>query len=295
MPVTRRQLLAAAALIASAAWKSRAYSASQEQAVFWRASKPGRSANVLFGYARIDASLVPEIVSDGERLIDETQRVVVAVPNFQVTVWDVPRGTLPPIWKSISQPVADELRSALAGLPDDAPVEELSGIEVSWFLMGEGQTAPDPYLGDVLARHSRSRGRSVAFLLTEQEIREQFWLQRDPVVWNNAIDEPKIAYLLDLRRRVGPIGAHLEQLYRERRGEEIHRFSAEIVKEGIPDPTMFIDQEKAAGLAFERLLGLLEPAGAPASFVVLPIGMLTGETGMLARLRASGYTVTPIV
>ena len=57
---------------------------------------------------------------------------------------------------------------------------------------------------------------------------------------------------------------------------------------------MFIDEEKAAGLAFERLLGLLDPANAPASFVILPIGMLTGETGMLARLRADGYAVTPI-
>jgi hypothetical protein len=134
-----------------------------------------------------------------------------------MTAWDLPRGTLPPIWKSIGRPVADDLRSALAGLPDGVPVEELSGFEVSWLLMGEGQTPPNPYLADALARHSRSRGRPVAFLITEKEIREQFWRPRDPVALNNTIDEPKIAFLLDVRRRVGPIGAHLEQLYRARR------------------------------------------------------------------------------
>ncbi|WP_394887615.1 hypothetical protein ACG873_22045 [Mesorhizobium sp. AaZ16] len=294
MPITRRQFLAVAALTVSVR-EPRAYAADQEQAVFWRAAMPGRNANVLFGYARIDASLVPDIVSDGKRLIDETQRIIAAFPNVEMTAWDLPRRTLPPIWKSISRPVADELRAALAGLPDGVPIEELSGIEVSWLLMGEGQTPPNPYLGDVLARHSRSRGRPVAFLITEKEIREQFWLPRDPIVLNDTIDEPKIAFLLDVRRRVGPIGAHLEQLYRARRGEEIYRFTAEIANQGIPDPSTFIEEEKAGALAFDRLLGLLDSTDAPTAFVVLPIGILTGETGILPRLRARGCTVTPIV
>ncbi len=200
MPITRRQFLAIAALTVSAR-EPAAYAADRERAVFWHAAMPGRNANVLFGYARIDASLVPDIVSDGKRLIDETQRIVAAFPNVEMTAWDLPRRTLPPIWKSIRQPVADELRAALAGLPDGVPIEELSGIEVSWLLMDEGQTPPNPYLGDVLARHSRSRGRPVAFLITEKEIREQFWRPRDPIVLNDTIDEPKIAFLLDAPAR----------------------------------------------------------------------------------------------
>jgi hypothetical protein len=293
MLITRRQLLATVALTASA-WEPGVYAADRDQAVFWRVSMPGRKAHVLFGAVRIAATVVPDIVGDGKRLIDETERIVVGVPNFEMTAWDLPRGTLPPIWKSIGRPVADDLRSALAGLPDGVPVEELSGFEVSWLLMGEGQTPPNPYLADALARHSRSRGRPVAFLITEKEIREQFWRPRDPVALNNTIDEPKIAFLLDVRRRVGPIGAHLEQLYRARRGEEIYRFTAEIANQGIPDPSAFIEEEEAGALAFDRLLGLLDSTDAPTAFVVLPIGMLTGETGMLPRLRARGCTVTPI-
>ncbi|HEV2900274.1 MAG TPA: hypothetical protein VGX71_21050 [Pseudaminobacter sp.] len=58
MPITRRQLRAVAALAVSAR-EPGAYAADQEQAVFWRAAMPGRNANVLFGYVRIDASLRP--------------------------------------------------------------------------------------------------------------------------------------------------------------------------------------------------------------------------------------------
>jgi hypothetical protein len=293
MPITRRQLLATVALTASA-WEPSVYAADRDQAVFWRVSMPSRKAHVLFGAVRIAASVVPEIVRDGKRLIDETQRVVVGVPNFQMPALDLPRRTLPPIWKSIGQPVADDLRSVLAGLPDGIPTEELSGFEVSWLLMGEGQTSPDPYLADVLARHSRLRGRPVAFLISEKEMREQFWRPPDIAALNRLIDEPKIAYLLDLRRRVGPIGAHLEQLYRARRGEEIYRFTADIVRQGIPDLSTFFEEDGSRELAFDRLVGLLDSADAPASFVVLGLGLLTGDKGVLAKLRARGFTVTPI-
>jgi hypothetical protein len=38
----------------------------------------------------------------------------------------------------------------------------------------------------------------------------------------------------------------------------------------------------------------IRPDGTIFHSLGLPIGMLTGETGMLARLRADGYAVTPI-
>jgi hypothetical protein len=67
MAITRRQVLAAAAR--TAAWPQ-ANAADQEHAVFRRLKATGEG--VLFGYVRIAAALVPGIINDGRRLIDET-------------------------------------------------------------------------------------------------------------------------------------------------------------------------------------------------------------------------------
>ncbi len=68
----------------------------------------------------------------------------------------------------------------------------------------------------MILKHAKPLGHRFIALVTKDEMREQIWRPPDLVALDNSIDEPKIAYLLDLRRRVGPIGAYQSQLYRAR-------------------------------------------------------------------------------
>ncbi len=98
-------------------------------------------------YVQIAASVVPDIVRDGKRLIEETKRVVVDIPYLELPSSEVMHKDLAPVMKRLSRPVAEELRSVLGGFPSlnlGVPVEGLSGGEVSTLLMGEGFTEPDP-------------------------------------------------------------------------------------------------------------------------------------------------------
>ncbi|MGO8190111.1 hypothetical protein AB9F38_36050, partial [Rhizobium leguminosarum] len=68
-----------------------------------------------------------------------------------------------------------------------------------------------------------------------------------------------ITYLLELRRRIGPIGAHFYELYKSLKSAEIARLGEEITSRGIVTPTDLIDADKLRALLIERIANL--PAG----------------------------------
>jgi hypothetical protein len=290
-------MLALTALTASI-WPLGACAAEPEQALFWRVRTPGDNAHIIFGGTLITASLVPDIVSDCKRLIDETQRVIVDVPNVTLPAFDVEYKDHVPILKRLSRPTADELRSVLAAIPAVPPVDKIPGILAVQLLLGEGTDQGTPVLGDVLAQHVQLRRRPVSFLVTEKEILEQFFHTPDIAALDKNVDEAKIKRLLDLRRNVGPLGAYGEQLYRARRGEELAGLAADITRSGMLFPSPFSSEQDAIRfqiVVLDRLKAQLSyAADAPPAFVILPASKLGGRTGILSALNNLGFGVTPI-
>ncbi|WP_245495464.1 hypothetical protein [Rhizobium ruizarguesonis] len=107
----------------------------------------------------------------------------------------------------------------------------------------------------------------------------------------NSVGPDSITYLLELRRRIGPIGARFDELYKARKSAEIASLGEEITTRGIITPTDLIDAEKLRALLIERIVNL--PAGTNA-FIILPIGLLNGPHSILVDLRSHGAEVTAI-
>lgn len=293
MQIDRRKLLALMAATAVVSPRA-AYAADDEHALFWRV-KVGDNSGILFGYERIAALRVPDVVKDGDRFIDETKGVlqdlspVVKFPPIQID-----RKQVVPLSKTLSKPVLNELRDVFAKVPQIGEMTNLlSGFETTTLLMGEGQTPSTPSVGGVIADHARTLTRPTTQLISDTEA-QSLWNPPDIVALNKSIDESTIKYLLDLRRQVGPIGAHLEKLYLDRKGEEINRFTADIRKHGIVSPSSFLSEEKMRPLLFDSLVKNLSANAAGSAFVFLPLGLLTGADGLLAKLRAAGHTVTAV-
>jgi hypothetical protein len=98
---------------------------------------------------------------------------------------------------------------------------------------------------------------------------------------------------LDLRYRVGPIGGYLQQLYRQRRGQEIERFTADMTRHGVITSSQFHQSDRLRNLAFERAFDLMTKQADERRFMLFPLGILTGTSGILAALKAKGATVVP--
>lgn len=293
MQVDRRKLLVLTAMTA-VGWNGKARAADDEHALFWRA-KVGNGSAILYGYERIAASRVPDIVKDGDRFIDETTRVVQDLsPVVKFPPIQIARKEVVPLSKTLSEPVMSELRAVFAETPQIGEMTNLlSGFETTSLLMGEGQAPSTPSAGGMIADHARTLKRPTVQLIADAEA-QALWNPPDLAALNKSIDESKIKYLLDLRRQVGPIGAHLEQLYLDRKGEEINRFTAEIRKHGIVSPTSFLSEDRMRALLFDRLVKTLSAQDAVAAFALLPLGLLTGGDGVLAKLRAGGNAVTAL-
>lgn len=249
---------------------------------------------MLFGYAYISASAVPEIVEEGKKLVEQTQAFVSDVPNIELPTFNLEHKDATPILSILSRPAADELRSALADFLDDSvSIEKLPGLAVSAFLLEEGASSEPPPLGGVLADHAGFLGRPGAELISEEEFRQRIFHPPDIVTQNQLIGEPEIAFLLDLRQRVGPIGAHLDQLYRGRRIAELMQLTAEVDRRRLSPLTDFMNEAMYRHMLLGRLTSFLGLADAPI-FVALPIKVLPGPGGILSLLRARGSTLTPV-
>ena len=79
MPLTRRHFIGTAASAAALACKC--VEAQEEHALFWRIEVPDGGRGVAFGYTRVAAAVVPEVVKDGVRLMEGAKRVVLDMNN----------------------------------------------------------------------------------------------------------------------------------------------------------------------------------------------------------------------
>jgi len=288
MPMTRRALalgITAVALVRPGLARGEA-----ERALFWRVAAPDKSSGVVFGYERMAASVVPDIVQDGVRLIEQSSRVALDYDNLTLPPVRA-NGILPPIMNKVTLAIGSELRQVLAAMSvPPAQIDSIAGVAAAMLLYGEGQTKPMPSVGGVIVSRAKALGRPVAPLLGADEVAKL----RKPVTLDQldaAIDEKSIAFLLDLRRKAGPIGAHCEKLYLARQGEDLSVFTKGVADHGMPGPASFIDEQAIREMLFARIPGALAQKSAnQQTFFVLPLGILTGPDGLLKRLNAQGIS-----
>jgi hypothetical protein len=168
--------------------------------------------------------VLPDIVRDGVRLIEQSGRVLIDMDNIQLTSVTT-HEKMPPLVPMVSRPVSDELRKILAA--QSIPQSEIAGLPglfIAMVLLAEGQTKPPmPTVGGVIVDRAKELNRPITALLARHEV-EALQKPVDLVALNKAIDEKVIAFMLEVRERFGPIGGHCETLYRERKGEELYTF-----------------------------------------------------------------------
>ena len=70
---------------------------SDGHALFWSAEPPGQPRSVLFGYERVAAARTADIVHDGERLADDLDRLIGAMPNVRFPKVEIPRKDVTPL------------------------------------------------------------------------------------------------------------------------------------------------------------------------------------------------------
>ncbi|MBV8745436.1 MAG: hypothetical protein JO134_10395 [Xanthobacteraceae bacterium] len=294
MQLTRRRALGLA-LAASFAPGLRAWAAGQvsdDRAVFWEFGS-GASASTIFGYDRIAASLVLDIVDDGTKRATAAKRVIQDFPA---------RVVLPAIKIDPSlQPIVDRLdakaAAAFRGVVQQsfaqlAPtIDKMPGVEASMLLMAEGQTPPNPSVGGTIVDVALKVGRPSTVLISDTELRGMA-LSPNLTALDKRIGQDTITYLLDLRAKGGPIGRQFEQLYAARRGGDIHSLSAELIKRGVFVPAQMLNGDAIKYLLGSRLEAALKTDAAASAFVLMPLDALVGNDGIIAALRKGGNSVT---
>jgi hypothetical protein len=290
MPMSRRSVLAAAACLVAV----RRAAADDERALFWRVGSDADNASILFGYERIGAAIAPDVVSDGDRLIEGVHAVVADMnPNIRFPPVSLDREATRPIVALLSPGIAEQLRTALAATPAKAGLDTLTGFEAAFILMSEGQHSPNPSVGGTITEYAASRGRPLRQLLSNDDVAAAYQAP-DMTAVNAKIGEAQIAYLLQLRQRVGGIGGYLEQLYAARQSEAIGRLTAAIDAHGIPNLSALLLNDRLRQLMVERATQLVAGEAPAAAFVLLPLGVLTASNGVLAALKSRGAAVTAL-
>jgi hypothetical protein len=250
MPITRRYFLGAVAGTAALAWERVA--AQDERALFWRVETAEGGRGVVFGYARVAASVAPEIAKDGLRFIENAKRIVLDMDNTRFPALQVD-ANLPPLLPKLDPARAAQVRSILTSMHvRPAQLENLPGFMIATFVYSEGQTNPVPSVGGVIIDRAKGLGRPITTLLQASDVENL----RKPVDFaqvNQRIDAATIEFLLDTRQRIGPIGAYCERLYRERNGEELARFTKTMADHSVPESQTYIDGATARQLLLARL------------------------------------------
>ena len=296
MQLTRRRALGLA-LAASSAAGFRAGAAgevSDDRALFWEFGS-GPSASTIFGYSRIAASLVSDIVDDGTRRATSAKRVIQDFPSRVV----LPAIKIDPAL----QPVVDRLDGKTAAafrafvqqsFPQLAPTaDKMPGIEAAMLLMAEGGTPPNPTVGGTIVERALKLGRPSMALISDTELRSMVFTPNLTVL-DKRIGQDTIAYLLDLRAKGGPIGRQFEQLYAARRGGDIHSLGAELMKRGVFVLAQMLNSDAIKYLLGSRLEAALKMDAAASAFVLMPLDALVGADGIIAALRKSGNSVTAV-
>src|SRR6516162_9714016 len=264
MPLTRRHFIGTAA--SAAALACQCVEAQEEHALFWRIEVPDGGRGVAFGYTRVAAAVAMKID-----------------PN------------LPSLWPKLDPARAEQVRSILTSMHvPPAQLENLPGFFIASLLYAEGQANPVPSVGGVIVDQAKALGRPMTVLLEASDVEHL----RKPVDFariNQSVDATTIEFLLDARRRVGPIGAYCERLYRERKGEELERFAKSMSDHGVPESQTYLDAEAAREMMLARLpTALRSTQSDDLAFCLLPIGILSGPKSILTALRDQGAHTTPL-
>ncbi|MBB4010429.1 hypothetical protein [Allorhizobium taibaishanense] len=264
--------------------------AEPENAVFWRAVFPNHDL-ALFGYVRIRADLVPDIYSQGKTLVSQSSALLLDMsPDVKMPTVNIERNQTEPVLNKLSPSTQPEFREVMKTLVPEGEIARLAGFTASIFLCGEGQhpfTPQEPSIGFALVKYAQEAGRPMTTLASDQEVVSL----SKPITTEkfNAVGPSTIEYLLQLRRRIGPIGAHFDELYRTRQSAEIARLAQEMTNNGVLSPTNFLDPQPLRKLLIDRLAN---QASGTNAFVTMPRGLLSGPMSILDELRSRGATVS---
>jgi hypothetical protein len=262
--------------------------------LFWGVQST--SSAILYGYGRTSTVVAPDILDDGKRFVEQTQRLVGTMPNVSLAATSLARSGTPALVDRISPPVAARLRDVLALDAQMArQAEKVSGLEAAAWLLTEGRSPVGATVYSALLDHARSINRPVFYLLSDQDMAP---LQSAPdlVADDKTVDEKMINYLLTLRATIGPIGKHEETLYAERRAAALDRLENEMMVRGVPSLMRLggVDEERMHALLADRVEAVLKKPAGGRALLLLPIGMLTGADGLLEKLRRQGMDVATL-
>jgi hypothetical protein len=183
----RKVLLGSGAVLVSRFAGAAAAEAGEQNALFWQVTPQGRKGAVLFGYVRIAPAVVPDVVKDGEALVDASERLVIDIPqNVRFGTVGAARQQMKPLVQIVSPATADRLRKFISTTPAAALGEQISGLEATTLLMVEGQHNAAVTVGGTIFEHARSAGKPIDELLSDAEIRSA-WQQPDLVALNGKI------------------------------------------------------------------------------------------------------------
>src|SRR5262249_12501417 len=148
---------------------TRTAQADEDRALFWRVETPDGGRGIAFGYARVAAAMAPDIVADGNRLVEGARRGVLDMGNFEGPAIKNAR-KVPPKLPRLEPGRADEVRNILLAMQlPQAQLEKLPGFVVATVLYGEGQVKPVPSVGGTIMEHAKALGRPVTTLLNRAE------------------------------------------------------------------------------------------------------------------------------
>lgn len=306
--INRRTALAATISLLLSRHINAAYS---ERTLFWTVTPPGHSkGTVVFGYERIAAAAVLDVVKDGDALVAASQRVVTDLPqNVALQSLKAANGELKPIMQVVSPQTAGRLREVLATTRVASMVDRAPGVLVALVLVGEGQEDQNAWgsweengtvtrvtgtVGGSIFSTALKLGKPIDQLISEAEVRSG-WQPPNLVAINNSIGDKFITYLLDLREQIGPIGGYLEKLYRQRRAEEWVRRQTDISRHGGLG-AMFMGANWAYRLRdtmIQRAVRVLMQKTDENRFMLFELYPLVHPTGLLTALQAKGAIVVP--
>ena len=289
MPIDRRAFLLAAGgvLIGRAALAGSV----EEDGLFWIAATMGKPTTTMFGYARTAASAAPALVQEGEERARPCGVLVTDIPNVRLPLISINRNAVTAIASRVPTTLAARLSKAIdAAAPAMPTRERLSGLEVVILLQGEGETPPQPSVGGTIAEALQKTGQPFRCLLTPQEYVAGYSTP-DLAALDRTIDADVVAFLLDQRDRVGPLGRYQEKLYVAQKIGDLARFTDDLRAHGVPSFKDYsgLAADRVEALIVERSLQTIQATAVP-QFVMVPVAVLTGEQGVLARGRAAGLS-----
>ena len=269
--------------------------ASDDRALFWSAEASGQPKSILFAYERVGAAKVPDSLRDGERFALEQDRLVVAMPNVKLSEAGIDRTALKPLLGRLSPPNRDRVQ-ALLTLDGriQTLLDKVSGVELVALVIGEGQSPSNPSVGGTIAEGAQARNKPVSSLLSSSDLQSTVVKPDLPAI-DERIDDKVVTWLLDLRDRVGPVGKHYETLYAGRRAADIVRLNADMRQHGVPGLSEMggVSVQRVEAMLIERTRATLRKQGGT-NFMMLPLGALCRDNGILASLRQDSVKLTPI-